>query len=66
MLARRLTLAALLPVVLASCGGADDPETVCKMIKPATVAAELRSAGVERGDSLRVNREFERRQALLA
>jgi hypothetical protein len=51
--ARRLTVAALLPVVLASCGGTDEPETVCDMVRPATVAAELRGAGAELRGSLR-------------
>lgn len=53
MTARRLTLAVLLPVVLASCGGSDDPETVCKMINPATVAKEVRGTGARLGGSLR-------------
>ena len=51
--ARRLILPALLPLVLASCGGSDEPETVCKMVRPATVAAELRGAGAEVDGSLR-------------
>jgi len=53
VIARRLTVAALLPVVLASCGGTDEPETVCNMVDPATVAAELRSGGAELRGSLR-------------
>jgi hypothetical protein len=60
VLFRRLTVAApflvaavLLSGVLASCGGTDDPETVCRMVRPATVAAELRGAGAELGGSLR-------------
>jgi hypothetical protein len=53
VIARRLTLAALLSVVLAACGGTDEPETVCHMVKPATVAKELRSAGAELRGSLR-------------
>ena len=53
MIPRRLTVAALLPVVLASCGGTDEPETVCNMVDPATVAAELRSGGAELRGSLR-------------
>ena len=46
-------VAALLAIVLTSCGGSDDPETVCKMVRPATVAAELRGVGAEVGGSLR-------------
>ena len=60
MLSRRLTAslllsvaAALLSLVLASCGGTDEPETVCRMVRPATVAAELRGAGAQVGGSLR-------------
>ena len=53
MIAGRLTVAAVIAVVLASCGGADEPETVCGMVEPATVAAELRSAGAEPRGSLR-------------
>jgi Glucodextranase, domain B len=53
VLGRRLIFAALLSLVLASCGGTDDPETVCRMVRPATVAAELRAAGAEPGGSLR-------------
>jgi hypothetical protein len=53
VIARRLTVAALLPVVLASCGGTDEPERVCDMVDPATVAAELRNAGAELRGSLR-------------
>ena len=53
MFTRRLLPAALLAVVLASCGGSDEPETVCKMVRPATVAAELRGAGAEPGGTLR-------------
>ena len=52
--ARRLTLAALLPVVLASCGGgSDEQERVCHMVRPATVAKELRGSGAEVQGSLR-------------
>jgi Glucodextranase, domain B len=51
--ARRFILPALLPLVLASCGGTDEPETICKMIRPATVAAELRGVGAELQGSLR-------------
>jgi Glucodextranase, domain B len=50
---RRFIAATLLSIVLASCGGADEPETVCKMVAPATVAAELRGAGADLGSSLR-------------
>ena len=53
MLARRLAVAALLPLLLASCAGTDEPETVCDMVGPRTVAAELRDAGAELGGSLR-------------
>jgi hypothetical protein len=53
VLARRLTVAALLSVVLASCGGTDEPEAVCHMVRPATVAAELRNVGAELRGSLR-------------
>ena len=53
MLGRRLILTMLLSLVLASCGGTDEPETVCRMVRPATVAAELRDAGAEPGNSLR-------------
>ena len=45
--------AGLLSLVLASCGGSDDPETVCRMVRPATVGAELRRAGAELDGSLR-------------
>jgi hypothetical protein len=51
--ANRLTLAALLPIVLASCGGTDEPATVCDMVAPRTVAAELRHTGAELDGSLR-------------
>ena len=53
MIARRLAVAALLAVVLASCAGTDEPETVCDMVGPRTVAAELRKAGAEVRGSLR-------------
>jgi glucodextranase-like protein len=57
VLSRRLTLTALLPLVLASCGGSDEPEAVCDMVKPATVAKELRSVGAELGGSLHPRRD---------
>jgi Glucodextranase, domain B len=53
VIARRLSVAALLAVVLASCGGTDEPERVCDMVAPKTVAAEVRSAGAELHGSLR-------------
>jgi hypothetical protein len=53
MILRRLTVAVLLPVALASCGGTDEPQTVCRMVRPSKVAAELRSAGAELRGSLR-------------
>jgi glucodextranase-like protein len=53
VIVRRLTVAAMLSVVLASCAGTDDPDPVCDMVHPATVAAELRSAGAELRGSLR-------------
>jgi hypothetical protein len=53
VLLRRLRAATLLSVVLASCGGSDEPETVCKMIDRSTVAAELRGAGAKLDGSLR-------------
>jgi hypothetical protein len=53
VLGRRLIFAALLSLVIASCGGSDDPETVCRMVRPATVATELRDAGAEQGGELR-------------
>jgi len=52
--ARRLTLACLLPLVLASCGGSSDEQArVCQMIRPATVAKELRGSGAMVQGSLR-------------
>jgi hypothetical protein len=54
VIARRLTLIAVLPLVLASCGGSsDEPERVCHMVRPATVAKELRGSGAEVQGSLR-------------
>jgi Glucodextranase, domain B len=60
VLARRLIAAPLLAVVavllapvLASCGGTDEPQTVCDMVRPATVARELRGADAELSGSLR-------------
>ena len=54
MIARRLTLIAVLPLVLACCGGSsDEPERVCHMVRPATVAKELRGSGAEVQGSLR-------------
>jgi hypothetical protein len=53
MIARRLIGAALFPVLLASCGGTEEPETVCHMVAPATVTGELRSAGAELRGRLR-------------
>jgi len=53
VIARRLTIAALLAVALASCGGADEPDAVCDMVDPATIASELRGAGAELPGSLR-------------
>jgi hypothetical protein len=46
-------LAVLFAVLLASCGGTEDPETVCDMMGPQTVARELRGAGAELQGSLR-------------
>jgi hypothetical protein len=52
--ATSLSVAAVLPaLVLASCGDTDDPEMVCKTVRPGTVAAELRRAGAELDGSLR-------------
>ena len=54
MAARRVTLVCLLPLVLVSCGGgSDEQERVCQMIRPATVANELRSSGADVQGSLR-------------
>jgi hypothetical protein len=54
VIARRLTFVALLPLVLASCGGgSDEPERVCHMVRPATVAKELRGSGARVQGSLR-------------
>ena len=54
VIARRLTFVALVPLVLASCGGgSDEPERVCHMVRPATVAKELRGSGTEVQGSLR-------------
>jgi Glucodextranase, domain B len=53
VITRRLSVASLLAFVLASCGGADEPQRVCDMVAPRTVAAEVRSAGAELQGSLR-------------
>jgi Glucodextranase, domain B len=53
VIAKGVIFTTLLALVLAACGGTDDPQTVCKMVRPATVAAELRGAGAEPGGSLR-------------
>jgi hypothetical protein len=53
VIAKGVIFTTLLALVLAACGGTDDPQTVCKMVRPATVAAELRRAGAEPGGSLR-------------
>jgi hypothetical protein len=53
VLHRRLIAAGLLSIVFASCGGTDEPDTVCRMVRPATVTAELRGAGAELDGSLR-------------
>jgi hypothetical protein len=54
VIARRLTFIAVLSLVLASCGGSsDEPERVCKMVRPGTVAKELRGSGAEVQGSLR-------------
>jgi hypothetical protein len=53
VIVRRLTVAALLAVVVASCGGTAEPQRVCDMVGSATVAAELRSGGAELHGSLR-------------
>jgi len=54
VIARRLTIVAVLPLVLASCGGgSDEQQAVCQMVRPATVAKELRSSGAEVQASLR-------------
>ena len=52
MIARRLSVAPLLAVVLGSCGGADEPERVCDMVAPRTVASEVRGVGAELQGSL--------------
>ena len=52
-MAKGVIFTTLLVLVLAACGGTDDPQTVCKMVRPATVTAELRGAGAELGGSLR-------------
>jgi hypothetical protein len=52
--ARRLGFIALIPLVLASCGGgSDEQERVCHMVRPATVAKELRGSGAQVQGSLR-------------
>ena len=53
VIARRLTFAALLPLVASCGGGSDQPERVCHMVRSATVARELRGSGAEVQGSLR-------------